>query len=92
MLAPKVVEDNPFKNLTTVNVVQNVVNYNIGNSQSSNKSKTNGNQSFTAGACSFLGESSGSNSEEPAFKIETPIIVALPSALVKKTPVIVAAI
>ena len=82
MLAPKVVEDNPFKNLTTVNVVQNVVNYNIGNSQSSNKSKTTGNQSFTAGACSFLGESSGSNSnsEEPAFRIETPIIVALPSA------------
>ena len=82
MLAPKVVEDNPFKNLTTVNVVQNVVNYNIGNSQSSNKSNTTGNQSFTAGACSFLGESSGSNSEveEPAFRIETPIIVALPSA------------
>ena len=23
-------EENPFKNLTTVNVVQNVVNYNIG--------------------------------------------------------------
>jgi hypothetical protein len=37
-------ESNPFKNLTTVNVVQNVVNYNISSGSTGNNQQTTSNK------------------------------------------------
>jgi hypothetical protein len=37
-------ESNPFKNLTTVNVVQNVVNYNISSGNTGNNQQTTSNK------------------------------------------------